>query len=148
MRLDMLKWVALSVMCSYELCSSAVMPVGGSEQISVMLCGQLSLQYMHAGFSRPRCQDLEALQIAAGYPCKHARASNLCPGPVQAENLYVNGCTYSDQSCMRKVVGSCAQPSRGADGALYLPVLIWVTFSGHYRMYDRQLRLLHGVQGI
>ena len=54
-----------------------------------MSCGQLLLQYMLADLSR--CQDLEALQLAAGYPCKHARASDFCPGPVQAEHLM-----YSD----------------------------------------------------
>ena len=142
--LDMLNWVMLILMCTYELCGSAVMPGKHSQLMSVHAM-QATVAAVHACRFQQACQDLEALQFAAGYPCKHARASNFFPRPVQAEYLRV--CTYSGQSNMRKAVACCAQRSRDLGGAPYLPVLIRVTFSRDYRMYDGLLRPLHGVQG-
>ena len=97
MRLDMLNWVTLILMCTCELCSSAATPGRDSQLMSVNAMRATA----QAGRFQQACQDLEALQFAAGYPCKHARASNFSPGPVQAEHLRVR--TYSGQSNMRNI---------------------------------------------
>lgn len=85
-------------------------------------------------------ENLEAVKLAAGYPCKHAWVSNPFPGPVQPQHLLI-------RHILRLILylESCSEIELRSLACL--PVLIRIAFCRYHRVYKAGLRFVSGCRG-